>query len=55
MLLEDFKRRSNSSILKTKEKRKRDTFRNRDSKLKLTISNSPVLKMYTTINVIALA
>lgn len=52
------KKKSNSKVKKKtnkQEKKERDTFRNWDSTLKLTISYLPLLKMYTTINVIALA
>lgn len=49
------KKKSNSKVKKKQEKKERDTFRNWDSTLKLTISHLPLLKMYTTINVIALA
>lgn len=51
-----FKKKNPTAKLKKKqEKKERDTFRNWDSTLKLTISHLPLLKMYTTINVIALA
>lgn len=57
-----YSQKSADAVRSLKKKKKTATFLKTqeihlqtDSKLKLTISNLPVLKMYTTINVIALA